>query len=54
MIDWITTTAREYSAFYAKYFSNQWANMNPTKYVVILVTIGLVGWLLMRNSVKKC
>lgn len=53
-MDWITTTTREYSAFYSRYFSQQWAHMTPVKYVALLLAIGAVGWMLMRNSVKKC
>ena len=54
MWDWITTTTREYSAFYSRYFTTQWSHMTPFKYAALLISIGVVGWMMMRNSVKKC
>lgn len=54
MIEWVTMTAREYSAFYVRYFQSQWSHMTPMKYGVILISIGVFGWLLMKSSIKKC
>jgi hypothetical protein len=30
-----------------------WNQMTPMQYVTVLVSIGVVGWLLMKNSAKR-
>lgn len=54
MIEWVTLTFQEHMAFYARYAQMQWSHMTPMRYGVILVSIGVFGWLLMKSSVKKC
>lgn len=53
MIDNIYLTIVRYWDFYCRYFLRQWDDMTPTSYGALLVFIGAVGWLLMKNSVRK-
>ncbi len=50
----VRETYHYYASFYAKYLQTTWSNMTPIKYGILLVAIGLFGWILMKSSVKKC
>jgi hypothetical protein len=52
MLDNAYTTFRQYMAFYGKYFSQQWNDIGPVGYGVLLISIGFFGWLLMKSGVK--
>jgi hypothetical protein len=52
MLDNAYTTFRQYMAFYGKYISQQWNDIGPVGYGVLLVSIGFFGWVLMKSSVK--
>ena len=30
-----------------------WAHMTPAKYTILLISIGVFGWILMRNGVRQ-
>jgi hypothetical protein len=49
MIDAITG----YFGFYQKYLLNHWHHMTPEKYGVLLICIGIFGWLLMKNCMRR-
>jgi hypothetical protein len=53
MLDSFWFTVRSYSSFYVRFLENQWDHMTPIKYVTLLVSIGLTGWILMKNSTKR-
>ena len=42
-----------YLDFYCRYFSKQWHDMTPTKYGVLLIAIGLIGFLMMKSSARR-
>jgi hypothetical protein len=44
---------RSYYAFYTRYFSDQWNGLNPVKYGMLLIGVGLFGWLLMKSGNKR-
>ena len=44
---------RGYYAFYSRYFSEQWVNLSPMKYGVLLIGVGIFGWLLMKAGNKR-
>jgi len=46
-------TVRSYYAFYGTFFSNQWTHMSPPKYGVLLIGVGIFGWLLMKAGNKR-
>jgi hypothetical protein len=49
----LMVTCRSYYAFYDRYFSDQWHNLNPVKYGMLLIGVGLFGWLLMKSGNKR-
>lgn len=53
MVETIQDTWREYSSFYLSYLSKRWDNISPMEYGIVLVSIAVVGWLLMRSGAKK-
>ncbi|WP_291177815.1 hypothetical protein [Gimesia sp.] len=53
MLETIQDTWREYSTFYISYLNKRWDNISPMEYGVVLVTIAVIGWLLMRSGAKK-
>lgn len=52
MLDSAIDGLNYYMRFYGKYFSDQWNGMGPTGYGILLISIGLFGWLLMKSGVK--
>ncbi len=52
MLDNAYDTFRQYMAFYGKYISQQWNDIGPVGYGVLLISIGFFGWVLMKSSVK--
>lgn len=50
MWDSVTTGINSYLNFYSRFFSEQWRDMSPMKYGLLLISIGVVGFLLMKNG----
>src|ERR1700733_4927953 len=48
MLTNLMVTAKSYYAFYGKYFSDQWTNLNPVRYGLLLIGVAFFGWLLMK------
>jgi hypothetical protein len=46
-------TARGYYAFYGRFFADQWYGLNPVRYGVLLIGVGVFGWLLMKSGNKR-
>lgn len=42
-----------YLRFYQNSAYSAWVNMGPREYTITLVTVGLFGWLLMRNNMPR-
>tara|TARA_R110000868_G_scaffold411770_1_gene709778 strand:+ start:124867 stop:125115 length:249 start_codon:yes stop_codon:yes gene_type:complete len=53
MVETIQDTWREYSTFYISYLNKRWDNISPMEYGIVLVSIAVVGWLLMRSGARK-
>jgi hypothetical protein len=53
MIDTIQGIWHEYSTFYINYLNKRWDNISPMEYGIVLVAIAFIGWLLMRNGMRK-
>lgn len=49
----LASVIAEYLDFYYRFAAKQWANMTPTKYGILLISIGLVGWLMMKSNNKS-
>ena len=43
---------RHYLRFYQDYAGDRWAEMTPMQYGCLLISIGLVGWIMMKNAVR--
>lgn len=43
-------TIDEYLHFYKKFLLQSWDNMGPQEYVITLLSVGLVGWYMMRKA----
>lgn len=41
-----------YMRFYRDYALKAWADMGPTEYGMLLLSIGVFGWLLMKNGTR--
>jgi len=53
MLTNLMVTAKSYYAFYGKYFSDQWTNLNPVRYGLLLIGVAFFGWLLMKSGNKR-
>jgi hypothetical protein len=48
----IFDTIGSYFGFYQKYLMDHWHSMTPEKYGLLLIAIGVFGWLLMKNCTR--
>lgn len=53
MWETISGTISEYLGFYASYGQKRWSNMTPVEYGTLLIFIGVVGWLMMKNAGRR-
>jgi hypothetical protein len=44
------SSLNDFLLFYKKFLLQSWNNMGPTEYVVTLVSVGLIGWFMMRKA----
>ncbi|VAX39945.1 hypothetical protein MNBD_PLANCTO02-1640 [hydrothermal vent metagenome] len=49
----ICLTVNSYSDCYYNLLLDEWRHMTPMKYLAILLTIGVVGYLSMKNGLKR-
>ncbi len=52
MLENAYTTFRQYMAFYGKFINDQWHDIGPMGYGILLISIGFFGWVLMKSGVK--
>lgn len=50
----ITRFFNYWTDYYWDYLVKVWNQMTPATYGILLVGIGVFGWLLMRGTLKKC
>lgn len=53
MVDSFIYLVTEYFSDLSYLLEQQWRHMTPTKYTIILLSIGLFGWILMRRGVRE-
>ena len=53
MLNNLMVTVNQYWNYYQSSLIYQWQTMNPTKYSTLLICIGVIGWLLMKNSSRR-
>ncbi|MEZ6058308.1 MAG: hypothetical protein R3C01_16535 [Planctomycetaceae bacterium] len=49
----LSSTFSYYMNFYQNYLAQKWDQMTPMQYGTVLISIGVVGWLLMRGSGRR-
>jgi hypothetical protein len=49
----IASAVSRYAKFYSQYASNAWANMTPAQYGVVLISVAVFGWILMKSGSKR-
>lgn len=42
----------EYFRYYRKFLLQSWDNVGPQEYVILLVSVGVTGWYLMRKAAR--
>ncbi|MFV0445258.1 MAG: hypothetical protein ACK5Q5_16900 [Planctomycetaceae bacterium] len=42
-----------YIRFYKNYAARRWDGMTPMEYGILLITIGVIGFVMMRNASRK-
>ena len=42
-----------YAGWYRDYALDSWNNMGPAEYGMVLVSIGVFGWILMKNTGRR-
>ena len=43
-------SVRSYYAFYGRFFSDQWTGLNPVRYGILLISVGIFGWLTRQEN----
>lgn len=52
MLKKIYITVSNYLHDLWQFLQDYWISMTPTKYLTLLVLVGVAGWILMRNRMK--
>lgn len=50
----ITTTCSSFWRYYVDQLQYHWHHMTPIKYGVLLILIGVVGFVMMKSNMKRC
>ena len=49
----IGSTIEYFLSFYKDFFMYHWKHMTPDKYAIILLSVLVLGWLLMKSDIKN-
>ena len=49
----IIASVSRYLQFYQKYAADKWAHLTPMEYGILLISVGVFGWVLMKNASKR-
>jgi hypothetical protein len=49
----LAASLRHYLRFYRDYAENKWDNLTPMQYGILLISVGVFGWLLMKSATKR-
>lgn len=52
MIETVSTVVSDYVRDLTNFLGQEWTHMSPEKYGILLLSIGLAGYLLMRSGGK--
>lgn len=43
----------QYLRFYRNYAVERWEHLRPMEYGIILIAVGVLGWVLMKNASRR-
>lgn len=49
----LAASLRHYVRFYQDYAAEKWENLTPMQYGILLIGVGVFGWLLMKSANKR-
>ena len=49
----LANVVTRYAKFYSQYAANAWVNMTPSQYGLILISVAVFGWLLMKSGARR-
>jgi hypothetical protein len=49
----LARSLRSYLDFYQDYALDKWRHLTPMQYGVLLISVGVFGWLLMKSANRK-
>ncbi|MCA9056082.1 MAG: hypothetical protein KDA75_19755 [Planctomycetaceae bacterium] len=52
-LPYLLASFSQYLRFYRDYFSAKWEYMTPMEYGILLISIGVFGFALMKNASKR-
>jgi len=53
MVDRLLSSLSHYFSDLTHLLQFQWNHMTPNKYISLLVTVGVIGWIMMKNGVRQ-
>jgi len=53
MLENIWTTITLYLEFYRHYAMQRWSSITPAEYGMLLIGVGVFGWILMKSANRK-
>ena len=53
MWETLVTTYSSYMEFYRGFLLDHWRHMTPMKYGILLISIGVFGWIMMKSGAKQ-
>jgi hypothetical protein len=49
----LSDTVGDYLRFYGDYAAQRWNHLTPMEYGIILISVGVLGWVLMKNASRR-
>lgn len=49
----LASAVSRYVSFYSQYAASAWANMTPPQYGIVLVSVAVFGWILMKSGSRR-
>jgi len=49
----LANAVTRYAKFYSQYAANAWANMTPPQYGIVLISVAVFGWILMKSGTRR-
>ncbi|HVJ69277.1 MAG TPA: hypothetical protein VM510_14920 [Caulifigura sp.] len=49
----LASSISRYAAFYKQYAASVWTNMTPSQYGVMLISVAVFGWILMKSGSRR-